>query len=339
MLVLSGRGGEVEIRHALQRGARGYLLGPCSLDELVAAVRSVGSGRRYLCAAAARRVAQSLTCTPLTPRETEVLRLMALGLPNKRIASRLAIALGTVKAHIQAILAKLDARSRTEATVHRRPAWPARAAPGARRLNASRHPNRRRRGIPRSPTMSTFTTKDGTQIYYKDWGSGPVVSFSHGWPLSADAWEAQMFFLASNGFRCIAHDRRGHGRSSQPWDGNDMDTYADDLAELFTALDLKDATMIGHSTGGGEVARYIGRHGTKRVAQGGADGRGAADHAEDRGQSRRPADGGVRRLPQGLPRRPRAVLPGCRQRPLLRLQPARREGLAGADPDRGGCRG
>jgi non-heme chloroperoxidase len=115
--------------------------------------------------------------------------------------------------------------------------------------------------------MSTFTTKDGTQIYYKDWGSGPVVTFSHGWPLSADAWEAQMFFLASNGFRCIAHDRRGHGRSSQPWHGNDMDTYADDLDELFTALDLKGVTMVGHSTGGGEVARYIGRHGTKRVSR------------------------------------------------------------------------
>lgn len=114
--------------------------------------------------------------------------------------------------------------------------------------------------------MSTFTTRDGTQIYYKDWGSGPVVSFSHGWPLSSDAWESQMFFLASNGFRCIAHDRRGHGRSSQPWDGNDMDTYADDLDELFTALDLQGVTMIGHSTGGGEVARYIGCHGTQRVA-------------------------------------------------------------------------
>ena len=114
-------------------------------------------------------------------------------------------------------------------------------------------------------TMSTFTTKDGTEIYYKDWGKGPVVTFSHGWPLTSDAWESQMFFLASNGYRCIAHDRRGHGRSSQPWHGNDMDTYADDLAQLFEALDLREVTMIGHSTGGGEVARYIGRHGTTRV--------------------------------------------------------------------------
>jgi len=115
--------------------------------------------------------------------------------------------------------------------------------------------------------MSTITTKDGTTIYYKDWGpkNGPVVSFSHGWPLSSDAWEAQMFFLATNGYRCIGHDRRGHGRSSQPWDGNHMDQYADDLAELFEKLDVSGVTMIGHSTGGGEVARYIGRHGTKRV--------------------------------------------------------------------------
>lgn len=113
--------------------------------------------------------------------------------------------------------------------------------------------------------MSTFTTKDGTEIYYKDWGSGEPVAFSHGWPLSSDAWESQMLFLAENGYRCIGHDRRGHGRSSQPWNGNDMDTYADDLAELFEFLDLKGVTMIGHSTGGGEVARYIGRHGTARV--------------------------------------------------------------------------
>src|SRR5450432_777324 len=115
--------------------------------------------------------------------------------------------------------------------------------------------------------MPTLTTKDGTQIYYKDWGSGPPLVFSHGWPLSADAWEDQMFFLASHGYRAIAHDRRGHGRSSQPWSGNDMDTYADDLAELTEALDLKDAVHVGHSTGGGEVARYIGRHGSGRMAK------------------------------------------------------------------------
>jgi non-heme chloroperoxidase len=115
--------------------------------------------------------------------------------------------------------------------------------------------------------MGSITTKDGTSIFYKDWGSGQPVVFSHGWPLTADAWEDQMVFLASHGYRCIAHDRRGHGRSSQPWTGNDMDTYADDLAELTAKLDLKNAIHIGHSTGGGEVARYIGRHGTSRVAK------------------------------------------------------------------------
>ncbi len=115
--------------------------------------------------------------------------------------------------------------------------------------------------------MSTIKMKDGTQIYYKDWGSGQPIVFSHGWPLTADAWEDQMIFLASHGYRCIAHDRRGHGRSSQPWEGNEMNTYADDLATLVETLDLTNAIHVGHSTGGGEVARYIGRHGTKRVAK------------------------------------------------------------------------
>jgi len=115
--------------------------------------------------------------------------------------------------------------------------------------------------------MATITAKDGTELYYNDWGSGQPVVFSHGWPLSADAFEDQMFFLASRGYRCIAHDRRGHGRSSQPWNGNDLDTYADDLATLVEKLDLRDAIHVGHSTGGGEVTRYVGRHGSRRVAK------------------------------------------------------------------------
>lgn len=115
--------------------------------------------------------------------------------------------------------------------------------------------------------MPALTTRDGTKLYYKDWGTGQPIVFSHGWPLSSDAFEDQMLFLASRGYRCVAHDRRGHGRSSQPWNGNDLDTYADDLAELVEKLDLHDAIHVGHSTGGGEVARYIGRHGTKRVAK------------------------------------------------------------------------
>jgi non-heme chloroperoxidase len=115
--------------------------------------------------------------------------------------------------------------------------------------------------------VGTITVSDSTEIYFKDWGEGPVVTFSHGWPLSADQWDPQMLFLADHGFRCIAHDRRGHGRSSQPSSGNNLDTYADDLAELIEALDLHDVTMVGHSTGGGEVTRYIGRYGTARVKQ------------------------------------------------------------------------
>ncbi len=113
--------------------------------------------------------------------------------------------------------------------------------------------------------MSIFTTKDGTKIFYKDWGTGPIVTFSHGWPLSSDAWDAQMLFLGQQGYRVIAHDRRGHGKSESTWDGNTMDQYADDLAELIELLDLREIVMVGHSTGGGEVARYIGRHGSSRV--------------------------------------------------------------------------
>jgi len=142
--------------------------------------------------------------------------------------------------------------------------------------------------------VPTITTKDGTQIFYKDWGSGQPIVFSHGWPLNADAWDDQLFFLASNGYRAIAHDRRGHGRSSQTLTGNDMNTYADDLAALIEKLDLTKVIHVGHSTGGGEVARYIGRHGTKRVAKAVLVGAVPPANAEDREQSRRAADRGVR---------------------------------------------
>jgi non-heme chloroperoxidase len=158
--------------------------------------------------------------------------------------------------------------------------------------------------------MGTITTRDGTEIFYKDWGSGQPVVFSHGWPLNADAWDDQAYFVASHGYRAIAHDRRGHGRSSQPWDGNDMDHYADDLADLIEALDLRDVVLVGHSTGGGEVTRYIGRHGTSRIARAVLVAAVPPLMLKTRRQSRRPANRGLRRHPRRSPQRPVAVLPG-----------------------------
>lgn len=178
-------------------------------------------------------------------------------------------------------------------------------------------------------TMAYATTKGGTRIYYKDWGTGPVVTFSHGWPLSADAWDAQMLFLAGQGFRVIAHDRRGHGRSDQPSDGNDMDGYADDLAVLLDMLDIRGATMVGHSTGGGEVERYIGRYGTARVAKAALISA-VPPHLAQSAESAGGADLRVRRAATGSGHRPGRFLP----RPgdaVLRVQPAGREGVAGAD--------
>jgi non-heme chloroperoxidase len=141
------------------------------------------------------------------------------------------------------------------------------ALPGA--MQAQQPGKTKRASLPedKGDSVDTITVKDGTKIYYKDWGTGQPIVFSHGWPLTSDAWDAQMLFFGEKGFRVVAHDRRGHGRSSQSWSGNDMDTYADDLAAIFEKLDLKDAVMVGHSTGGGEVARYLGRHGSKRVSK------------------------------------------------------------------------
>ena len=162
--------------------------------------------------------------------------------------------------------------------------------------------------------MPFITTPDGVEIFYKDWGSGQPVVLSHGWPLNSDSWEAQQLYLADNGFRAIAHDRRGHGRSTQVWDGNDMDHYADDLAALIEALDLRDVILVGFSTGGGEVTRYIGRHGTVAGREARAGQRGPAVHAADRGQPGRRADRGLRRHPRRLAGRPLAALPGPRRR-------------------------
>ena len=177
--------------------------------------------------------------------------------------------------------------------------------------------------------MSTITTKDGTEIYYKDWGNGQPIVFSHGWPLSADDWDEQMMFFLKHGYRVIAHDRRGHGRSSQTGDGHDMDHYADDLAAVTAHLNLKNAIHVGHSTGGGEVTHYLARHGESRVGQGRAHQRGAAADGQDGGESRRPSQRSVRWISGAARGQPGAVLSGPAGRAILWLQPAGRESLRG----------
>ena len=171
--------------------------------------------------------------------------------------------------------------------------------------------------------MPTVMTDDGVEIYYKDWGSGQPIVFSHGWPLSADDWDTQLMFFLSHGYRVIAHDRRGHGRSEQVADGHDMDHYADDLAAVVRHLDLHDVVHVGHSTGGGEVIHYLARHGPGPRHQGRPHLRGPTADGADRRQSRRPAEVGVRRLPGPGRHQSLGVLPGRRRRPFLRLQPGR----------------
>ena len=173
--------------------------------------------------------------------------------------------------------------------------------------------------------MPTITVKDGTEIYYKDWGSGQPIVFSHGWPLTADDWDSQMMFFGERGFRVIAHDRRGHGRSTQTWDGNDMDTYADDLAALTAKLDLKNAIHVGHSTGGGEVARYIGRHGSKRVAMAVLISAVPPLMLKTENNPDWLADLGLRRLAGAVCKESAAVLPGHHASVLWLQPPGRRD--------------
>ena len=180
--------------------------------------------------------------------------------------------------------------------------------------------------------MSMITTNDGVQIFYKDWGSGQPIVFSHGWPLSSDDWDAQLMFFLNHGYRVIAHDRRGHGRSSQTADGHDMDHYADDLAALTAELDLKEAVHVGHSTGGGEVVRYIARHGADRVAKARLNQRGAAAHGENGGESRRSSESSFRRLSSQAGSKSIAILFGYRKWSVLRFQSAGSECLRRCNP-------